>query len=298
MYIKRIDNNNSIINISGNIENSHLFFNGKKLTSIKSIERGTVEFLIENLNYPKSEISSFLINYRNFLLKLNTNDEVLPAIFNTFSPFLGTGNYIVKTQRAKNNFALYEYLDFDKPFYGGYQTFIALQKIDDLNRETVEKYKNEIKSNKFPYIIVLGLVDVDNDENYYYILDGHHKAKAYKELNVAPNVIYFEKIPDDNKEKIIYYHDFIYIYQKGNAATLVECSLQLNFDHKHKEFRKSSKRKIEFHPTEWSSGVFINKKESELIQKEVDDFFIENNVFADIENGLKENQKIFKIHNT
>lgn len=287
MYIKRIDNNNSIINISGNIKNSHLFFNGKELTSVKSLDRGTVEFIINNLNYSKSEISILLNNYRNFLLKLNNNDELLSAIFNTFSPFLGTGNYIVKTQRAKNNFALYEYLDVDQSFYGGYQTLIALQKMDDLNQETVEKYKNEIKTNKFPYIVVLGFMNADNDANYYYILDGHHKAKAYKELNIAPNIIFFEKIPDDNKEKIIYYHDYKYIYQKGTIATLVECGLQLNLDHKDKEFGTSSKRKIELHPTEWSSGVAINKKESELIQEEVDSFFMKNNVFADVYNRLK-----------
>jgi len=308
MYIKRIDNNNAVINISGNINNSHLFFNGKELTSIKSLSRGTVEFLIKNLNYSKSEINALLKNYRNFLLKLNNNSELLSAIFNTFSPFLDTGNYIVKTQKANDNFALYEYLDFDRSFYGGHQTLIALQKMGDLNRETVEKYKKEIKTNIFPYIVVLGLMDVDNDANYYFILDGHHKAMAYKELNMAPNIIFFEKIPDDNKEKIIYYRDYNYIYQENNAATLVECSLELNFDYKHKEFGTSSKRKIKLHPTEWSSGVVINKKESEIIQQEVDNFFLENNIFADVKKRLKEKSiifrlkqyihKIFKIYNT
>jgi len=290
MYIKKIDNDKPVINISGDCDNAQLFFNGKKLSSITSLERGTIEYLINNLHHSHLESTTLLKKYRDFLLNFNNKEITLPDFFNTFSNFLGSGNYIIKNQRADKRYSLYEYFRFDLSFYGGNQSFIALQKMDDLNRGKIEKYKTEIKSGKLPPVIVLGF----EDSRYYYILDGHHKIKAYEELNITPNIIFFEKIYDNSK-KITHYSNNTYIYKDGNAATLVECSLELNFDYKHKDFGTSSKRKIKLHPTEWSSGVVINKKESEIIQQEVDDFFLENNIFADIKKRLKERSALFRL---
>ncbi len=74
-------------------------------------------------------------------------------------------------------------------FYPTALTLICLQAEKSLDIKRIEFFKEKIKTGLKPVIFVLGSYE-DGDK---YILDGHHKAYAYKSLNAEPNILFIKK---------------------------------------------------------------------------------------------------------
>lgn len=76
--------------------------------------------------------------------------------------------------------------------------FIATQSEDSINRNRIEFYKNEINEGKRPFIIIIYKSYIEDKltpnkvneyvdwNSAYFLLDGHHKFIAYKELGIFP----------------------------------------------------------------------------------------------------------------
>ncbi len=73
-------------------------------------------------------------------------------------------------------------------FYDGYSDhLIFTQNEKDLNRQRIEHYKRVIQDGKRPICLVY-TSDVSTHYNHY-LIDGHHKAMAYYELEIKPLII-------------------------------------------------------------------------------------------------------------
>lgn len=86
-------------------------------------------------------------------------------------------------------------------FEDGYNFFIIATQLEiSINRERIEFYKNEINQGKRPFIIAIYKSYIEdkltpNKMNEYvewdsalFLLDGHHKFIAYKELGIYPPI--------------------------------------------------------------------------------------------------------------
>lgn len=86
-------------------------------------------------------------------------------------------------------------------FEGGHDFFIIATQLEiSINRERIEFYKNEINQGKRPFIIAIYKSYIEdkltpNKMNEYvewdsalFLLDGHHKFIAYKELGIYPPI--------------------------------------------------------------------------------------------------------------
>ncbi len=71
-------------------------------------------------------------------------------------------------------------------------TLICLQPLRSLDSARIEYFKEKIKKGATPVIFALGFSEARNK----YILDGHHKAYAYMELNVEPTILFIKKQDD------------------------------------------------------------------------------------------------------
>ena len=94
-------------------------------------------------------------------------------------------------------------------FYPTALTLICLQPLKSNDVTRIEYFKEKIKTGKRPVIFVLGLYEAGDK----YILDGHHKAYAYRSLNVEANILFIRKtnnISDlsENRKKDALYHFF------------------------------------------------------------------------------------------
>ncbi len=98
-------------------------------------------------------------------------------------------------------------------------TIVFTQNVNALDAKVVEFYKESIINGKKPIIVTLGIAQLEfmnhnsffeentitqqallaleyGSENIYpqFIIDGHHKAKAYMDLNIKPNIINLTKL--------------------------------------------------------------------------------------------------------
>lgn len=76
--------------------------------------------------------------------------------------------------------------------YGGMAEIIATQTYLDQN--VVDDYKDKIKNGQRPIVILLK----NKDSWVIFIIDGHHKLQAYKELKINPKALIISKL--DNNE--------------------------------------------------------------------------------------------------
>ena len=87
--------------------------------------------------------------------------------------------------------------------YGGGPTFVQTQL--KVNKDTLKEYKKAIQGGIRPIAVLL---QVEND-SISYILDGHHKLLAYKELGIEPKILMVTKLQStefnyDNGIKIMH----------------------------------------------------------------------------------------------
>ena len=93
-----------------------------------------------------------------------------------------------------------EVLLFTSEWYYNFPSFfiIATQLVSSINKERVEYYKNEIIQGKRPFIITIYKSYIEDKltsnkineyvewDSAHFLLDGHHKFLAYKELGIHP----------------------------------------------------------------------------------------------------------------
>jgi len=98
--------------------------------------------------------------------------------------------YFDEKIKERGNYLPPEYLDNSAiNFYDGYASHILATKHEGrLDENRVNFYKNEINKGNYPPLIVfvgIGEQEITNS----FIIDGHHKAKAYIELKKNPYLI-------------------------------------------------------------------------------------------------------------
>jgi hypothetical protein len=76
----------------------------------------------------------------------------------------------------------------DTDFYPFGNEILATQT--HLDKFTVENYKTQIRSGKRPITVLLHHKEAD----HYFIIDGHHKLHAYKELEIKPFILLISKL--------------------------------------------------------------------------------------------------------
>jgi hypothetical protein len=119
--------------------------------------------------------------------------------------------------------------DIIHPFYevyGGSVDVSATQSYIDI--EIVKQYKEEITIGKRPIAVLIKIIDSWT----IYIIDGHHKFKAYDELSINPRVLLISKM-DSKKIKLtegittmnelgMDKEDWIEIYRKEKMTKIYE----------------------------------------------------------------------------
>lgn len=193
------------------------------------------------------EIQSNLYNnYENNLGELKTVLSPIVNILRSGSYQLGfiSGNNIKSTQLTakwdiyiqsdvsdKSSTTNIAYNYYDNFSY----RFIGTEAMISIDRQTVEKYEAEIKQGKRPFAIVLSsYYQPESDKNYPYkskggyeadwdsenfVLDGHHKLLAYKNLGVSPSYAIIHQRFTSIKETRFNYNEFSSILnesQKGH----------------------------------------------------------------------------------
>lgn len=150
----------------------------------------------------------------------NSSEEFIIENLSAFFSLLENGNYKIDFENPRKKIIdgdpwewelIYETLrpmnDIAEGFYdANFESFIFTEKYATINRGRVDHYKNHIRAGKRPFALILGGkleesgVHPDNSrwmsttttENY--ILDGHHKLIAYKELGIQPSLLRITKI--------------------------------------------------------------------------------------------------------
>ncbi len=74
-------------------------------------------------------------------------------------------------------------------YYPFGEVYVPTQAMANLDNETVQKYISKIGTGARPLVITTSVEDGWCE----FIIDGHHKMKAYQELKLAPNVLCIEK---------------------------------------------------------------------------------------------------------
>ena len=81
-------------------------------------------------------------------------------------------------------------------FYDAFtEHLIFTQSEADLDPVVVERYTQEIKSGKRPYCLVYSSQISECYNNY--VLDGHHKLKAYLDLQIRPSIIEIRQVTEE-----------------------------------------------------------------------------------------------------
>ena len=74
-------------------------------------------------------------------------------------------------------------------YYPFGETYVPTQSLVTLDRNTVDKYIEKIENGRRPLVVTASVEDGWCE----FIIDGHHKIKAYQELKLAPNILCIEK---------------------------------------------------------------------------------------------------------
>lgn len=126
-----------------------------------------------------------------FYFKFKEWDIVYPKQIKKSNENLMAGKFLQYFEESVRN---YNYVPGDivsfssSGFYDGRSCyFIATQQESDLDNERVKYYEKLIKEGKRPYCVVFN--NSTNDSNNHYLIDGHHKLKAYQNLKSNPRVL-------------------------------------------------------------------------------------------------------------
>ena len=188
-----IYNGKGVINLKGDEQETMLFFNKEPFSLTFHVELGTIwryhlgkaidrNFLRENYKYEQ------LVQHGNVKSKLSLNEQ-----FEHITSLLTNGNYELSLSNYELPFEIIKTISVSNTnkfidHYGGTITLIATQSY--LDNTIVEQHKTNILQGFQPIAIVLKTENSWND----YIIDGHHKIHAYKQLNRSPKVLTITKL--------------------------------------------------------------------------------------------------------
>ena len=179
------------IKIKGNITDSYFYINGNPKIVSFFAEVGTVwRYLIgttitdkiidDNYQY-ESLVSSGKLNF----------DVSLQNQFGHILNSLSNGQYELKFCEFPFDINYLELNDEGKPYYdtyGGLADVVFTQK--NLDISLVAKYKSKIKKGERPICVLFKL----QNSWTIFVIDGHHKLNAYRELKTNPKALLISKI--------------------------------------------------------------------------------------------------------
>lgn len=194
-----IENGKGFLDITGDYFDCILSWEGIPLVITWNDCVGSIGQYFLRSGVDKFSISEKLKEVRLYLENgipeyLNLSDAIFPLI-----ELFSNGDYkLVLSEK----FERLEIVDYDKPpkykeEYYPYNTIIALQRLNSLNSERIKYFENIIKKGKKPVLITFSLMDNSNE----FIIDGHHKAYAYKNLGIMPQILHIMKF-DNSKIEI------------------------------------------------------------------------------------------------
>lgn len=194
MLLKTIEikNNTGIIDIIGDDFDCAVYIKNKPVAINWCDCEGSIGQYLLHIGMDCSEIENQLKSIQYYIREGVVNDNAIDIISEAFRNIFTNGAYEIWHQKDIEiidiiNTKINE-IDQYYPMAG---TFVALQKMNTLNQERVEYYKQNISQETQPIIIALATA---KNDNISFIVDGHHKAKAYQELKKSAQVIIFKKI--------------------------------------------------------------------------------------------------------
>lgn len=182
-----------IFDLHGSGENI-LYYNQKPYAYEWSDNSGSIA------KYLARSISTIAVNNSlrqiRYYAENGMHDDVkLVYAINPLLQLLSKGTYELIYPFKSSEFGL-DLIEFENQelinFYPTALTLICLQPLRSLDITRIEYFKEKIKNGVKPVIFVLGLYE----EGDKYILDGHHKAYAYRSLKVEPNILFIKKKDD------------------------------------------------------------------------------------------------------
>jgi hypothetical protein len=160
-----------------------LFDNGRYFLKFYNNKQG--EFFSYNGTFDPTEAANYnwAIKFAQESLKIEEKDK----LDERFNEFIKTGDVRYRQYYKNQTFQFHTswFYPVDE-FY-----FIATRPYSEIDEERVKFYEQEIKAGKRPFVIAF--------EGYcsYFILDGHHKLKAYHNLNLDyPPVVAINDLND------------------------------------------------------------------------------------------------------
>lgn len=188
------------IKIKGEITDSYLYINNKPQIVSFFAEIGTVWRYLIGTSVTKKLIDENF-QYENLVSSgILDDNKSLSDQFQHILKLLSNGQYKLSYSEFSYSTRLLDlqHNNNAKPFYDTYGwgfDIIFTQNFIDLT--IVEQYKVKILKGERPISVVLKLQDSWN----IFVIDGHHKLKAYKELKINPKVVIISKIDSNIIEK-------------------------------------------------------------------------------------------------
>jgi len=179
-------NGSGQITLRGDSNERGILFEGKPISFNWADCQGSIgQYLIRGMKY--EEYQESLEKIRNFVNYEENIDAPLSVVLHDLLQLFTDGQYLLKEYLLDED---YEYLAYDaslKPhnYYPYKFTLVGTQPEKYLNKKRVDEYIALIKSGVMPRVIVASVYD----DGTFYVLDGHHKLEAYKQLDKKPNII-------------------------------------------------------------------------------------------------------------
>ncbi|KOY85820.1 hypothetical protein AD998_06350 [bacterium 336/3] len=191
--IIEISNGKGNIHIKGNAMESYLYIKKKPKIAIFFVNYNTIlryqisteitqEILQENYIY-ENIVSNGILQK-----KLSLSEQ-----FSHLTQLLTNGLYLLSYEKSEFQVQITSISPFEGS-YGRTVCFSATQSY--INSAFVEHYKKKIKAGIYPIPVLLKI----KDSNTQYILDGHHKLKAYQDLKIKPYTLTINKLQSDDIE--------------------------------------------------------------------------------------------------
>jgi len=187
---------NGVIEIKGNPQETILYLRDKPIQYSWLAEVGSTwrYHIAQGLN---NQIVKLHDGITDMLKRGISNEGEFLAITEFFIKFLKYGKYEFGHYKLFDDISWIEipeseeYKSFD--YYGGCFDIAPTQNSIDEN--LVEEYKEAILRGSRPTMVILHI----KDSLKYFILDGHHKFKAYKKAKIDANSIIISKLGNDYK---------------------------------------------------------------------------------------------------
>ncbi|PIF47022.1 hypothetical protein CLU96_4068 [Chryseobacterium sp. 52] len=136
-------------------------------------------------------------------------------IFEDYSPIAAFGverldREEVRKESDKYDEKLKQNKFYDYTFHGAYdgtyrfneyeQPFVAWKSEEEININLIQQYESMISSGERPFAIIFTGKCLEDDFLHEYILDGHHKLCAYKNLKIEPPCAFIKFLAEEESE--------------------------------------------------------------------------------------------------